>query len=394
MVIRSDVKLGRAMSDLFASHPEYLALAAGGALMGIILVLNGWSERPPARGAMGELKTSSRARNILWIFGGGAASALFGNWKMVFGKEGINNGNLLAVYIGSFFVAAFLTFLVVILLICLDAASRRMLYAVPQLVNTYLHYGNQGYTGDRDRLREERERRLQETWRQEAEEQKSVERRLTKLARHADVQKTFAALIHATKGQAAKGQGLTSELIEEIMSTICSAAQSLAEVPEGLELRANLMRFVPVERASDQLASAALFRFGDLSRYTGYLVLERPAGRIVLPVETAANADLSLPGAPEAFVTDRSVITNKATISYRPRLPRKTRGDVEAYFARDEFRNCQSITCIIVPTSQEPIGVINLESSREHLVGEGPEVAGRICVALQPFASLLSNLRS
>jgi hypothetical protein len=140
---------------------------------------------------------------------------------------------------------------------------------------------------------------------------------------------------------------------------------------------------------------SALFTFDDPSRYAGFLVLRRGGsrfqdGEIVLPVDARlAGRRTCLPGAPNAVAFDKPGIMNVRNISFRDGVPEVVRGKIVEFF-RDE--NYLSVSTVVIPSREGARGVINIESSREDLLGEGEDVGRAVCRTLHPLVAILSQI--
>jgi hypothetical protein len=169
----------------------------------------------------------------------------------------------------------------------------------------------------------------------------------------------------------------------------------LATDDTDLRLRANYMSAQRFDAAAaERLGDGLLFTWGNPGRYAHILLLERYAHQgvdrtVALPVDaTPLHEATLLPGAPRAFASDFDLI-NSAEPVFRPKIPKNVRQDIKQYFASLNF---QSVLSLPLLRGTERVGVINIESNREDLIGESTEVLQRIEGFLRPYSMLLGLL--
>jgi hypothetical protein len=278
------------------------------------------------------------------------------------------------------------------------------------LIVDYLHYGYAHYQQMRAKLEEARsagqgeielavQQALQQAHRDHAA--RKQQGRLVRMERDASVQDVIAALVHGiatvfAEPNLERRRERQNEVIDAILGGVKAAVVNQARTDlTGLRIQVNYMTFVPITEVTEDQRVAALFRFGDESRYTGLLVLHRAAGgsaleTVVLPVDGRVyDRDKLLPGAPEAFVQGKAAIINAQSVKCNRGVDRETQAAIQKFFKDVDF---ESVASIPISGKEGSKGIINIESTREDLLGEGEEIGKAVCTTLQPFAALLSRV--
>jgi hypothetical protein len=366
------------------------AIGAIGAFLGLFFALNGFGGTLKSE----DLKNTARVRNLIGLVTA-AGGVVLADWKKL-ASNAPDSGYLFVAYLIGALGGAIAGLVLIIGFIAVDILTtnrqrRDGRTLPPTLVVDYLHYGYAYYT---QRRREILEQANTETAKLYAQE------RLERLERDAAVQDVIAGLVHGVSStleerDPARQAGRRADLIDLILKGVVSAVVNEARSDiHDLKIQANYMTFIPSASATPEQRNAALFRFGDDARYTGLLMHQISAAQVqetvVLPVDgKISDRDTLLPGAPEAFVLRRAAIINCGDIAFRKGVDKKTCAAIQKFFADVQFA---SVASIPIATKDGPIGVINVESNRPDLLGEGAEVGKAACNTLQPFAALLSRL--
>ncbi len=387
-----------------------IAIGAIGALLGVFFALNGFGESVKPT----ELKNSARVRNLLWLVTG-AVGVLFADWKKLAGSAP-EPGFLLVSYLLGAISGAVLGMLMVVAFLALDIRRANRLRGgddelLPyDLIVDYLHYGYAYYQQKRSKLEEARttgrqhvelavQRALQQAQQDHAARKRQG--RLIRLERDAGVQDVIAALVHGiasilAESDPTRRRERENEVIELILNGVKAAVLNQARSDlKSLQIHVNHMTFVPIAEVTEEQLEAALFRFGDEDRYTGLLVLHRAAAgsaleTVVLPVDgRISDRDTLLPGAPEAFVLGKAAIINSRSVKCNQGIDKPIQAAIEKFFKGVDF---ESVASIPISSKTGVLGVINVESNRDDLLGEGEEIGKAVCTTLQPFAALLSRV--
>jgi hypothetical protein len=379
-----------------------LAIGAIGALLGLFFSLNGFAE--PIKPT--DLKNSARVRNLLWLVTG-AVGVILADWKRLAGSAP-EAGFLLVSYLLGAITGAILGLLVIVLFLALSIRhanrQRNGLDQLPyRLIIDYLHHGYghfQQMWAKHEEARSIRQAQIDQEV-QRALQQALRRERLARMERDASVQDVIAALVHGIAAVLAepdpeRRRERQNEVIDAILDGLKVAVLNQVRSDfEGLRIRVNHMNFIPIVDTTEEQRTAALFRFGDEDRYTGLLVLHRAAGgsaleTVVLPVDgRVSDRGTLLPGAPEAFVLGKAAIINSRSIRCGHGINRATQAAIRKFFEAVDF---ESVASIPISSKSGPMGVINIESNRCDLLGEGEEIGKAVCTTLQPFAALLSRV--
>jgi hypothetical protein len=76
-------------------------------------------------------------------------------------------------------------------------------------------------------------------------------------------------------------------------------------------------------------------------------------------------------------------------LTFRDGVEKATRNEIQTFFASAPYKSVASVPIV---GKNGPVGVINIESSRQDLLGEGPDFGMAACGTLQPFTALLSRI--
>jgi len=371
------------------AHYWELAIGSFGALLGLFFALNGFSG--PLKGE--ELKNTARVRNLIWL-ATAAGGVVIADWKKL-ATTAPDSGTLFVSYLMGSIGGAVLGLLAVVIFLVYDIATNRRVDGkrLPiSLVVDYLHFGYAYYS--------QRRKELLDAANSEHAAHSALGR-MQRLRRDAAVQDVIAGLVHAVAAVVAEQDQRRqaerrAELADLILAGIATAVTSMAERDIGsLKIATNYMTFLELGATAPEQRNSALFRFGNETRYTGLLMLQQgragsPQETVILPVDgRIADRETILPGAPEAFVLRRAAIINCNEVTFRKGIDKKIRADIQKFFADVEYA---SVASIPISTKDGPRGVINIESNRQDLLGEGTEIGKAVCNTLQPFAALLSRV--
>jgi hypothetical protein len=366
-----------------------LAVGAFGALLGLFFALNGFGG--PLKSE--DLKNTARVRNLIWL-ATAAGGVVLADWRKL-ATTAPDSGVLFVSYLIGAIGGAVLGLLVIVIFLVIDVLTsrRRDGKQLPiSLIVDYLHFGYAYYNQRRKALLDEAS----------SEQAASLAMdRMEWLRRDAAVQDVIAGLVHAVASIFAESDQKRlaerkAEVADLILAGVVSAITSMAERDvRGLRITTNYMMFVELSAAAAEQRNSALFGFGNRDRYTGFLILHGdraglPQETVILPVDgRIADRDTILPGAPEAFVLHKAAIINCNEVACRKGVDKKTRADIQKFFSDVDYA---SVASIPVFTKDGPKGVINIESNRPDLLGEGADLGKAVCNTLQPFAALLSRV--
>jgi len=386
-----DVRLGR-ISRLIV----YIGFFAVGVLLGMFYVLSGYSEINKRRSSAGieeKFQDSPRLKNLIYLFSG-AATALFVNWEPFVGN-GTKNANIFASYMAGTLIGCFgllWYFCQKIskdLKIIRNSLGDKQYFPREQLILEYLHYGYEAY---RDELKEhivEIEKQLT------AQTSNRAENLIVSQTRFAGILANFLILEK-------KERILSPERIQNL-NEIRSALLILARDTINLFCRNDQQPIIEVTQMkfvnSSPGLDKVLFHYGDDGRYHGYLQLIQrfpsSPNTIFLPVPDPTNGnDEPLPGAPTAFVRGNYSIVSPKKLDFPMSVPGNIQEDITKYFSTIRFKNVASILSIcygINSNSDAPIGVLNIESSLENVIGDAVGVE-QACAALHPILILLGAI--
>lgn len=245
-----------------------------------------------------------------------------------------------------------------------------------------------------ERKREEEEARIRALEDRESDDRRNELSELRRQANRLVVANIYATL-QILQTTVLDENDKTSATLETIIATIrlyVIAYTNGRLAGDDKTVRVTLMGFVPADRGTPALRRARLFTNGMPDAYSGDLVLRVPPAvegdRIVLPV--AASKEHLLPGAPHAYVTQQPTVINIREKGFPRGGPPALRAEIADYFNRTYFTDIRSITSIAVIKGHDSIGVLNIETSLENLVGADREEAQAVVDRLQVPIALLS----
>jgi hypothetical protein len=189
--------------------------------------------------------------------------------------------------------------------------------------------------------------------------------------------------------------------ISVMLSALCAVILSIYEDKER-DIHARFLRSFPNgqtgtrEFSSTEEEALKKLRFAraDSSKYEHFLTLEAAnldakAEAITLPVESLGNSNRSLPGAPMAFATGEDQLDDDIDkMKHSDGLDRETEKQVRDYFKK---RGIHSLSSFVLrsPFDQRAFGVLTIESSHGHCLGETIERQKELRKLLRPFVSAL-----
>ncbi len=360
-----------------------LAFALIGLFMGFVFALSSW------RGSLkgGDLKSDPRVKSFVWAVAG-LSVALISDWKRFIGED-VDRVRLLCFYSIPLVVVALGIVLAITLTIRIRFSAMRKRSPAEYPAEPfspaldYLYYGYQYYM--------ERSR--------EALEEKRNDR-LNKLLRFRDLGSRSANYLAGDI--LAVNQYLlkpTPELrairCRQILEHICLTVQSHMEPGTDPNLNASLMVAIPVAEATRAHRDSVRFAYGDHARYGHLLVLTEyayPRGQehFALPVEDRARTpnwqEWVLLGAPESFLREKELVIQTQHLDFAERVPQDIREKIGQYFEGKGFR---SFACLVILGDGALRGIVNVESSEEHIFQTSKEVQNEVARQLQPFCTLL-----
>ena len=348
-----------------------------------------------------DIRKSYRLRNFQYLLGG-LFVAIFSDYR----KIGLGDNFPTYVPMSCFAAGAIIVFIATIFVTIRSIrrsvtnwnAQRDRDFQVDQdaLTREYLQHGKPAFDEKFKAEREANDKR---------EEVAGSTSMAARRRRHLEANKALSAcvygVLHFDVSKATPQD--RSALVEAILDAGCAAVRAHSRKPDELELKGSFMRFIPGEKATDKIRAHARFKFDDpktslqstdASRYWGYLELCHGAGygagkRVVLPVESAAApAELTLPGAPTAVREGGFAIMTVKPLTRKDGIEDRIWEEMETFFADAGFA---SVASVIVSGSGGAHGILNIESSKQDLLGEGDALARAACATLQPVAALLSK---
>ena len=213
----------------------------------------------------------------------------------------------------------------------------------------------------------------------------------------AEVAHSLAAVILAVDHYIQQGRpGEIQKLVaQRLLEHICLVVKANSTANPKPAINANYMLAVPWKKATLEQKKGVMF--GREGHEYGHLLLLKeyayPEGQehFVLPVEDPVLdpdwADWTLPGAPEAFLRKTDLVVQTAKLDFADKLPKQIRKSMQDYFSHK--KNFRSFASLIVPGPEGPRGIINVESSEEHVFQDAPDEIAKL---LQPFCALLGVL--
>jgi len=371
------------MSWLPTTVLEVVVLVLG-CLIGLIFAFSAW------RGSTKDtpLKEDPRIKALLWGLGG-LLVTLLGDWDGLLKGSTIDKPRLLSFYASGFLGVAIIaiTSTAGVILVRSWWERRTNPSEYPEQpfhpVIDYLSYGYQYYM---------------------KEYQEAV---IRKRARDSVIFKDFMghyAVILAAH-VALVGRYLDSPTPEvrkdsckRLLEQICMVAEPYLKEGHEYYANANYMVAVPYKDTTEEERKSLHFGWGDPSRYSHLLILEDYAypgttapGKFALPVEdpekTNDYLELTLPGAPEAFLR-KDALAVGGNISFDKRVPVEIQEKIKQYLARQKF-TCFISLIIPGPGDYMPIGVVNIETNHQKILQAKEETRTELAKILQPFCMLL-----
>jgi hypothetical protein len=366
-----------------------IAVGSFGALLGVFFALNGFGG--PLKSE--DLKNTARVRNLIWL-ATAAGGVVLADWKKL-ANAAPDSGVLFVSYLIGAIGGAIIGLLLIVIFLTFDVLTNRSPDGkrLPiSLIVDYLHFGYAYYNQGRKALLDAATSEQAASYALD---------RMQRLRREAAVQDVVAGLVHAVAAIFAEPDQRRqaerkAEVADLILAGVITAITSMAERNiSNLKITTNYMMFLELSAAAAEQRNSALFRFGDEHRYTGFLILHQgrpgsPQETVILPVDgRITDRETILPGAPEAFVLRKAAIINCDEVTFRKGVDKKIRADIQKFFSDVEYA---SVASIPISTKDGPRGVINIESNRPDLLGEGAEFGRAVCNTLQPFVALLSRV--
>lgn len=367
-----------------------------GLVVGVVLGLNGFAQ-PATPGALGQ---SPRVKNLIWLFSG-----LFPIFVADFHKLGLPArfpwywpfaGYGVAALLGAVGSVGWMVRSITRSVRSFNQQHPSATIDPGELQREYLTYGKARFE---ERWREQKEAAI--TAEEQARETTEGERREAAAAEERrlldlEADKLVARCVHGVFGHLALSEPDRRRAEGPLIDTIIDAILKVVSVHAGsrLELRGSYMAYIPA-RAADPPPSGTRFLRDMPARYSGYLELRRggglPVRNVVLPV--AADADCTLPGAPEAVAVMGPAIMNLRQIGFRPKVSKAVQDEIQEFFRAPYFDRMASVTSLLVQDGGAVHGVMNIESSASDLLGSGAAAAQTALARLQTLTALLSVFR-
>ncbi len=378
--------------SLLPRTPIELIAAIVGVVFGFLLATSGFDYS----GKSEDLGKNSRFLNVkLVVFG---LLGTFFDWKVLnLGKE-VDHTAIVAYYLGYLVAIAAMVIILSALVISFSALFsnygdvRNRLMVATRLFLIYISFGIKAYLQE--------SRNLDEVARELASRTAALERERTAHSGDLELLAKASRMLIGLMAGVSSYRDVPSELardqlIDNILDSMIGVVTILARDNTDLVLKANYMVAAPYHEVAPRLpADTLLFTWGDPKRYAYVLILERYAHQafersVALPVDSSPlYAGTLLPGAPTAFATDFDLI-NSADPAFKPGIPKNICADVRKYFSAMDFKSVLSLP-LIRGTSR--VGVVNIESNREDLIGESRAALRRVEGFLRPYSMLLGIL--
>ena len=347
-------------------------------------------------GTSGQL---ARVKGIAWIaLSGGGLGIL--NPKIV----GADANSSMAPYAGYYLagaavgiVAAYATTTIVILLpvISLNRRIRPALRLSPmRLLGKFLA---DGWKACQDAF--DTEKRVAETCERELEAAEDAREREERLSAHQFV----LTLTHSVLGLLTKGSTATPDERAGQIVAACLAVELLLKAyakelrPAEAEIRVTLMRYHPSNLTDDSFKSQRKFGLPEGIDCVGDLLLIHPEQIneecIIIPV--TGGDDPSLPGAPLAFKSGQPTVLDikeNGFLKLNSRLPGAEIQKIQRYFASDHFKPIRSVSSFCVMHGGQKVGVLNIETSLDGIIGRDENAARDIHNRLQLLLALIGAI--
>jgi hypothetical protein len=197
---------------------------------------------------------------------------------------------------------------------------------------------------------------------------------------------------------------------KDVLKSITSIVYLYYEEPKGLEINACCMlAYKPCEAPPEVLARVKCLEGGRTADKYGYildLALWAEPGKpehLALPVEHSDDnaGDLKhLPGAPAAFIFRKPQIVRVAKIAKHFERPSGLGCNLDGVARKAQlelFQNPQYKSFVSIPLgpvngTDTLIGVLNIQSNKDHILGRNSEQAAPVMSLLEPFREALGQL--
>lgn len=362
------------------SHPVEILLLLVGLTMGVVFSLSSW--RGSSEGIA--LWKDPRVRALMWGLTGFLVP-LFGQWDVWLADESLNKARLLAFYGIPFLGIALLTLASVGLSIFLasvwlgrGAEGRRSIEPFTPVLD-YLHYGYAYY-------RQRADNALYAKYRDEVHHLRQNSSRAASLL--------AAGILAVDNYRQTPLPEARAAIRQRLLENICLVIESYTQIPQE-QLNANLMVAIPFGQASSSQREHIRFAWSPEERYGHILLLREyayPRGQenFALPVEDPHHTpdwlDLTLPGAPEAFLRQTELVVETPRLDFATGMPQNIRRDIEMYFVG---KTIACFACLVIPGDAGPRGIVNIESGQEHVFRRSQDIQSAIVRSLHPFCALL-----
>ncbi len=366
-------------SSLLPGNPADFIMLVIGLAVGIFYGFDGW------RGSLEkvELKDSPRFRNFRYA-AAVAVTTFIADLKVL--DPNIQKLRLLAFYLASFLVSAFLTVFGWALYIAVTCLFIKRADPANSALSTLKHVGNYLLYGHKHHI-EKLELSLHSN-------KESEIRRLRRdfLPSYASqLSHSLGAIYHYRAQPAPEARKLVAR---NILKTICAVVQGYRGKHNDIEIDANYM--VAYDKSSAPRSLPLRFAWGEKGRYKHFLALETYADDMrtktfALPVEDESDPQAAkrvLPGAPRAFFNDAwEIIDSTARISYPEATDKAVLKDMKDYFRQSRFKSFASLP--IIGKGGKKLGIVNIDSNQEFVFGKTEDEKNEIASLVYPFCLLL-----
>lgn len=331
-----------------------------------------------------DLKSDPRITNLLWVLGG-ALLTLLGDWgKVSSSAQDLSQRIPLLVSYGvGVLIGAFLT----IIFVCarIYCNIKRMREENPSFLKDYndfiLDYLYYGYNSYKELIEVVNKRNIDCRSKDHTAEISEIISISYSSARFAVSNKDQNTIIKTTSD--------LLKSIENIIKLLCIDSS-------GLALKSNLMI------VSSSCSNNNKLKFStdpDLKIGKDVLLLKRHSSgggqQICLPMPDSNFPECALPGAPEATLMDtkQPAIINCQNVKFRTGIPSATQKEIKKFFSSVSYKSVISLPLLAMHSGQPQIvGVVNIESNRENVLGEGVDKIVDISTVLSPMCLILATL--
>ncbi|WP_146044242.1 hypothetical protein [Novacetimonas maltaceti] len=179
---------------------------------------------------------------------------------------------------------------------------------------------------------------------------------------------------------------------KKVMGAMADVVRLIAPNSDQLNINVNFMLKVP-EPPSDVPPE---FMIHKKESYSSFLLLIRYDNgngfRICLPLESSTKTNYSLPNAPACFAEGEPKLLNKNKIKFQNKVPKDVQEQVRKFFSESKYESVLSLPLCLAQGSNESIGVVNIESNRIDIIGNGSKQTLRIANSLAPLCLILATL--